>query len=118
MSPYVCLKYKKRLDWYDAQSGSRLLIYDSTGYFTDHKCTQFYPWLAWKTPSRLKASISRLRGSGQKENEAVFYPHSLFDHYPVGLIQITPLITSRGDGNPQAQLYIPGRQTIRKPSLQ
>src|SRR6266478_6452468 len=52
-----------------------------TGYFTDHKYTQFSPWLAWKTPSRLKASISRLRGSGQKENEAVFYHHSLFDHY-------------------------------------
>ncbi len=54
-----------------------------TGYFTDHKYTQFSPWLAWKTPSRLKASISRLRGSGQKENEGRILPHSLFDHYPL-----------------------------------
>jgi hypothetical protein len=32
-----------------------------TGYFTAHKYTQFYLWLAWKTPSCLKASISRMR---------------------------------------------------------
>jgi hypothetical protein len=41
-----------------------------TGYFTYHKYTQFYPWLAWKTPSSLKASISRLRIYGVEEEEA------------------------------------------------
>src|SRR5258707_14271172 len=68
-----------------------------TGYFTDHKYTQFYPWLAWKTPSRLKASISRLRGSGQKEHEAVFYHHALFDHYPLlrGLFSCMNVLQTR-----------------------
>src|SRR5260370_12256189 len=48
-----------------------------TGYFTDHKYTQFSPWLAWKTPSRLNPTISTLSATGQKDNATVFSPHSL-----------------------------------------
>src|SRR5258708_13275654 len=45
-----------------------------TGYFTDHKYTHFSPWLAWKTPSRLKASISTLIGSRPQQHAPVFSP--------------------------------------------
>src|SRR2546428_12861738 len=47
-----------------------------TGYFTDHKYTQFSPSLTWKTPSRLKPTISRLTATRQKKNDSAISPPS------------------------------------------